>query len=223
MPDLNKFLSEFKHGFQQPNRFVVQIFVNPTMVANIIAESSLFGLQDAVLAIPQTVKWLAEGMLAPVASMPDRGFENKVDLDMYGFTEQFPVHTTYSDLELELLMPHTTNLPFVDNGVPRFFNFWQNQMQNGSAGPDSGYDFRFPVHYYSTIVLTLLDKKDNGTVSYQFDRAYPSTVGAVKLSWDAANEFTTLPVTFTYSYWNMLPHLGSAVLSSVDKLVGKIL
>src|SRR5579885_1077221 len=132
MPDLNKFIGEFKHGFQQSNRFVVQIFVQPTMVARIIAEQLGSGLGlgavDSTLIVGNVVKWLYTGFLASNARMPSRSF-GVVDLAMYGITEHFPYHAEFTTCDVTFLMPHTTNI-LNDNGVPRFFNYWQNQIQN---------------------------------------------------------------------------------------------
>ena len=221
MPDLTKFVSEFKHGFQQGSRFLVQIFVRPEMVTNIIAEASLLGVLDAVLAVPQAVKWLYTGLAASAARMPDRGF-GEVDLAMYGITEHFPYHAEYTKLGVTFLMPHTTTIASNDNGIPRFFNFWQNQIQNLSNGPESGADFRFPSFYYATILLTLLDKQDKGTISYQFDNCYPSVVDSVPISW-ATPDFIQLPVQFTFSYFKVVPHLESLAVSTIDNLVNKII
>jgi hypothetical protein len=147
MPNLQDFISEFKHGFQQASRFHVQIFVQPTMILNIIREASLLGVVDATLSVTQAVKWLAFGFLACDARLPDRGF-GMTPSNMYGMTEHFPYHTEYSNLECTFLMPHTTNV-LQDNGIPRFFNFWQNQIQNMTDGPESGLTSGFRSHYYA--------------------------------------------------------------------------
>lgn len=216
MPNLGDFLSEFKHGFQNANRFRVQLFVQPAMVLNIIAEASLLGIVDAGLAVPQAIKWLAQGFLGVNARMPDRSFST-TQMTQYGITEFFPYHAEWSALECTFLMPHTTSI-LRDNGIPRFFNFWQNQIQNISNGPDSGYDFRFPSNYYATAILTLLDRQDNGTISYKFDNVYPSLVHSVNLSWDQDNTFAQLPVQFMFSYFTVMPHIESVALSSIEKL-----
>jgi hypothetical protein len=215
MPNLNEFISEFKHGFQKANRFRVQIFVQPTMVLSIIREASVLGLVDAALSVPQTIKWLATGFLADNARLPDRGF-SLITNTMYGLTENFPYHAEMTRMECTFMMPHTSNI-LKDNGVPRFFTFWQNQIQNMSDGAASGLDFRFPSHYYATVLLTLLDPQDNGTITYQFDNAYPSLISSVPIGWDH-DGFIRLPVTFTFSYWKVLSHLESVGLTALDAI-----
>lgn len=225
MPDLNKFLSEFKHGFQHSNRFVVQIFVQPTMVANIILQQLGSGLGlgtiDAGVAVTNVVKWLYTGFLASTARLPSRGF-GVIDLAMYGITEHFPYHAEFTTFDCTFMMPHTTNI-LNDNGVPRWFNYWQNQIQNINDGPNSGLDFSFPSNYYATILLTLLDRKDRGTITYQFDKCYPVTVDSSQLSWEQENQFTQLPVSFQFSTWKQLPHVASAAIGVIDTLVNSII
>jgi hypothetical protein len=220
MPDLKDFINEFKHGFQQASRYRVQIFPRPQMIANIIREAGLLGIIDATLSVPQAVKWLAQGILAEQARTPTRGFQT-TDLTMYGITEHFPMHAETSSFDVAFLMPHTTNI-LKDNGVPRFFNFWQNQIQNVIDGADSGLDFRFPSNYYSTILLSLLDKSDNATITYQFDNAYPAVVSSANLAWDQENTFTKLPVVFNFSYWKIVPHLKSVALSLLNTVLTNI-
>jgi hypothetical protein len=221
MPDLNKFISEFHHGFQHSNRFLVQIFVQPKMIANIIAAGSLLDAVDSTLSVGNVVKWLYTGLLATAARIPDRA-NLTMNHEMYGLTEKFPTHTAFTKFDVTFMMPHTTNI-FNDNGVPRFFNNWQNQIQHLENGVESGLDFRFPEDYYSTILLTLMDSKDRGTITYQFDAAYPFAVDSYPVSWSVDNDYTKLNVQFNFSYWKVLPHLESVVLATVDSLVNKLI
>lgn len=221
MADLNKFINEFKHGFQQTNRFFVQFFIPPSLVASMIANAGLFGIVDAGMMIPNVVKWLYTGMLCSDARMPDRGF-GMVDLSMYGYTEHFPMHTEYSEFACTFMMPHTTNIEN-DAAVPRFFDYWMNQIQNAQGGAESGMDFKFPNDYYATAILTLLDRKDHGTASYQFTNIYPKAVDSVPLSWGSENEYAKLPVSFNFSYWKMLPHIGSVGIATATNLVNKLI
>lgn len=228
MHNINDFIGEFSRGFQRNNRYICQIFVRPEMLARIVLDAGTtplnipglpslpnFGAPDAVLTVPQIVTWLARGFLVQATKLPDRQF-TPVDLAMYGFTESFPVHSQTGKLDCNFLVPHTAGI-VSDNGVLRFFNYWQNQIQNGLDGPGSGYDFRFPSHYYGSAVITLLDAKNQGTVSYQFDRIYPILVMPVQMSWSSAQEFIQLPVQFEYSYWKILPQAESIAIAAISE------
>src|SRR5579872_3247319 len=121
---------------------------------------------------------------------------------MYGITENYPVHTVYTDIQCTFLLPLVSN----DNALPRFFNYWMNFIQNQFNGPDSGLNFTFPDDYRGRMLLSTLDKKDHTTATYFFDRLYPKTVESVPLAWEQQNELAKLNVTFTYSYWTLLPY-----------------
>lgn len=195
------------------------------MVAKIIAGQLTSGLGlgviDAGIGVTNVVKWLYQGFLCDSARTPDRGFAT-TDLSIYGITEHVPYHAEFSSLDCVFLMPNTTNI-LNDNGVPRWFNYWMNQIQNINAGPDSGLDFNFPSDYYATILLTLFDRKDNGTITYQFNKCYPVTVSSVPLSWESTDKFTKLPVSFNYSTWQMQPHVASTAIGVIDKLLASLL
>lgn len=229
MNNLQDFISTFKNGFQRPNRFLCQIIVQPRMIANIIADSaggdsSIIGIvqraldtETSVLSVPQVVKWLAQGFVCSQARLPDRGF-GMVDQYMYGITEHFPVSTEYSSFDATFLMPYATNIDN-DNALPRFFNYWQNQIQNNLRGPKSGFDFRFPSEYYGSILLTTYDRKNRGTLTYKFENVYPATVNSVPLSWGENDKFAELPVSFNFSYWTVASVAESAALSILERII----
>jgi hypothetical protein len=232
MNNISDFMGTFRSGFQRSARFVCQVLIPPTLIVNVIKEATrnpalsgnilgvvreVLDIENSVLAVPQVVKWLAQGYLVQDARLPDRGY-GMVDLSMYGITEHFPFHTEYSALQCTFMMPYATNISN-DNAVPRFFNYWQNVIQHNSRGPESGFDFGFPSDYYSTVLLTLLDRKNRGTITYKFDNAYPKSVDSAQLSWSDDNKFLTLPVNFNFSYWTVLPVAESLALSLVDQVL----
>jgi hypothetical protein len=229
MNHISDFMGEFKRDFQRGNRFVCQILVSPTLVSNIIADSAaaqagpfgvvdqVLSLENSILAVPQVVKWLAQGYLVSDARLPSRGF-GTFPLSMYGITENFPMHTEYSTFDCSLLMPYATNISN-DGAVPRFFNYWQDQIQRNANGPDSGFDFKFPGDYYGNILLTAMDRQNKGTITYKFDRVYPKTVEAVQLSWADNDKFTALPIQFNFSYWSVMPVVESLALSLIDQVL----
>ena len=225
MPKLNQFISEFRDGFQQGNRFTVQLFV-PDNILN-VTNNTILQVIDALFpnigsrldpnfSAQRTGSWLARGLVCEATRMPDRSFETS-EQTMYGITESYPVHTTYTNLSCTFLMPLVSN----DNAVPRFFNYWFNSIQNGFEGPESGYNFTFPDDYRGQMLLTTYDRKDHATITYQFDRVFPKTVSSVELSWDGTNEVAKMVVEFTYSYWKILP-FQPPPLVEIDTPIGTI-
>lgn len=211
MKYLNDFLSEFKGGFQHANRFLCQIYVPQQMLVDISTNSVLMELVDVffpklgrrldpTFSVPQMQSWLARGITCHTARLPDRDFE-EMDLHLYGFTEKIAKGSGHSTFDVTFQCPLVTG----DNALPRFFSYWQHYIQNGTNGPDSGYNFRFPNKYYGTIYLTTLDRKNNPTLTYQLDKVYPKTVSTTELGWETEG-FLKLPVSFNYSTWKILPY-----------------
>ena len=209
--NLNTFISNYKDGFQSSSKFTCQIFLPLQLLATIVTQSLIdnaidflipTGDKDAkgILSAPIVATWLGRGLAVEAARLPSRAFET-VDLSMYGLTERFPTHSEYTSLDCVFLMPFVGN----DNGVPKFFNYWQNYIQNNQFGPQSGLNFQFPSTYYGTILLSLLDNKGEPSVTYQFDKVYPHRVESVGIQWDQSNEHARLPVSFHYSYWKIVP------------------
>jgi hypothetical protein len=158
--------------------------------------------------MPIVAQWLARGMLCDTTSLPSRGLET-TDLSMYGFGEKFPFHTEYVPLDCTFMMPLTLG----DNALPRFLNYWQNYIQSGQEGPESGMDFRFPSEYYGSIILAMFDRKNEPTIVYKFTNIYPVTVQSVPVSWEQSNEYLKCAVTFNYSSWKILSRADREVLA----------
>jgi hypothetical protein len=234
MNRIQDFISTFRKGFQETNRYICQIFVQPAMAARIIADSATGDLggslltqitsivqtaasiENSVLSVPQVVKWLGQGYLVNSVRLPSREF-GTADLSMYGYTEHFPVHTEYSSITAEFMMPYAyvSN----DSAIPRFFNYWQNQIQNGQRGPDSGFDFNFPNDYYATMLLSTFDRKNKAGLTYKFTNVYPKSVDSVPLAWALQDQYCMLPVTFNFSYFTVLPVADSMALSLLDEVI----
>lgn len=74
---------------------------------------------------------------------------------------------------------------------------WVNKIQNAST--TNG--ILEPLAYQTDIQVYQLDRNDKIVKEYNFKDAWPLTVGAIQLSWEAANQIETYPVTFQYNYW----------------------
>lgn len=191
-------MSTFQRGFQKNNRFVLQVFVPEGLLLDILLSLDNLG-SNVNLAVPNVTQWLARGLLCSSARLPSLAMET-LSQTMYGMTEVFPYHAENTSLDCTFLMPLTPR----DNIVPRFFNYWQNYIRRGKNGPTDGFDFRFPNSYYGTLYLSLFNDKNERTITYQFDNAYPVTVQSTEVAWDADGH-AQLPVSFAYSYWTIAP------------------
>lgn len=216
MRNLSQFIGEFSGGFQPSARHRAYFFLPPSLILDILKPNvnidlSLQGLLggntgtdalEATTSLPMIMQWLLRGMLVSETRLPSRAFET-VDLNMYGITETYPYHSEFNDLGCTFLQP----LVAKDNGVPRFFNYWQNFIQRAHRGPDSGLDFRFPSDYYGNMLLVLYDRKNHPTIGYRIEKVYPKAVESVSVTWDNS-DFLKSSVTFQFSYWTVIERLS---------------
>ena len=221
MNNLQDFLSSFPREFQRPSRYICQILIPQGLAQAIATDDAQNNARQS--SVPQVISLLTQGLLVDTAFLPDRSF-GMIDLAMYGFTEHFPYHSEYTTLKCTLLMPLTESgisagIAGVgisvgiqaDNPVPRFFNYWHDQIQDNESGPSAGLDFGFPSDYYATILLTLFDRQNNATITYQFDKVYPKVIGSVEVAWSASDKFMMLPIEFMFSYWTIVPETPGGI------------
>lgn len=212
MKYISQLMTEYRGGFQRDNRFLCQIYVPSKMLSDIMTGNLLLEIVDVLFpnlgrridpnfSVPQVQNWLGRGLMCETARLPDRSFETS-DLYHYGFTEQVPVSSAHSTFDVVFRMP----LVGGDNALPRFFAYWQHYIQNSSKGLGSSFDFRFPSDYYGDIYLSMYDMKNNPTITYHFEKAYPGTIGTNEMSWDSENKLLTLPVSFNYATWKVVPY-----------------
>lgn len=212
MRHLSNFLTEFREGFQRGAKYTCHFYLPEKLLTAILNPSLIGRIIDVVLpsigsridenfSMPVVTSWLQRGLLCEATRTPNRSFSQH-NQSMYGFTEHFPYHSEFLPQDCTFLMPLNKN----DSPVPRVFHYWQNYIQNGLEGPDSGFDFRFPADYYATMYLVLYDQKTHPSLAYKFERVYPSNIQSANLAWADNHELLKLPVQFTYSYFTMEPY-----------------
>jgi hypothetical protein len=222
MKFLNQFLSEFKQQFQPTARFSAYFFPPEALLTQMLTSLPDFsgGIFSDIAQIgaaietkttmPILAQWLIRGVLCDTTYMPSRALETTT-MRIYGYGEQFPYHTEFVPLECTFYMP----LSLGDNPLPRFMNYWQNFIQDGQGGPESGMNFRFPNEYYGTLLLAMYDRKNNPTIVYKFKNVYPQTVQSVAVSWNDSSEFAKLSVSFVYSSFKVLSRSEPEVLALI--------
>lgn len=214
MRNLSTFISHFTDGFQSANRFLCQIIVPETLLTTPgflgiidVLFPSVGKFVDPKFSALRVKDWLMRGLVCTSTRVPSRAFET-ADQHIYGYEEHFPVHQEFTTLDCNFMMPLVQS----DSAMPRFFNYWQNLICHMQSGPEEGCDFGWPADYYATIFLTLYDKKNHPSITYQFDKAYPTTVESMDVNWDSSDEVLELPVEFTYSYYKILPFQPPALI-----------
>jgi hypothetical protein len=58
-----------------------------------------------------------------------------------------------------------------------------------------------PLSYQMQMQVEQLDRNGNTIKGYEFVNAYPTTIGAIELSYDGGTSIESFDVTFTYDYW----------------------
>jgi len=100
-----------------------------------------------------------------------------------------------------------------DFSVRAMFETWSNAMNRLVSNIR---DPNVSAENYKTDIEVIQYGKDGGTIrSYMFVGAFPTSIGAISLSWDSASAIEEFPVTFSYDYW--VP-----VIESSDKKAGGV-
>ena len=102
------------------------------------------------------------------------------------------------------------------------FESWQNQMNYlesnimGEQFVDQGYKQDCFVQQFAKDGIPGIAGGDGRVIrEYQMTGAWPTSVGAINLSWDATNQIEQFDVTFAYDWWAPLGPTVSAELTTV--------
>ena len=80
----------------------------------------------------------------------------------------------------------------------------RNAMERWSNGMNAHEDntgLTNPADYKTDMFVTQLDRSGAALKTYVFKGAFPTSVGAIDVSWDTTNEIEEFEVEFTYDYW----------------------
>lgn len=202
MANINQFLSEIK-GLQRANRF------HCTIDATSLIDTDKIPLS---VKYPDATRLLQRGIVCPNTSLPNRRFETTPQT-IYGFSVDYPIKTTYGDLECQFLIPLSlsknytgpTELGLGDqtNELLHFFYTWHNLIQDHR--PNRELVFQFPDTYRirEGFYITTYDDSYRPTSRIQFHNVYPLVIGQATLDW-AQTDFLSFPVTFSFTHWNTI-------------------
>ena len=84
-----------------------------------------------------------------------------------------------------------------DFKIRNSFEAWVEGIQN-SQYTEGRLD---PLSYQTQMQVEQLDRNGNTIKGYEFVNAYPTTVGAIELSYDGGNAIESFDVTFVYDFW----------------------
>ena len=75
------------------------------------------------------------------------------------------------------------------------------RWMNGINGHSANTGVTNPVDYQTDLIVDQLDRDESVIKRYNIRGAFPSTMGAIELSYDGASEIETFTVDFSYQYW----------------------
>lgn len=199
-------------GVARPNRFEVVIFPptssvqtrNPTAYDNLSA--TLMG--DLV----------KDGTLRSVAikctsiSFPAKTLQVSQDTNIYG-----PVREIVNGIEFGDLQANFTLLRS-DMKEKKYFEAWQGLTFNPASWSVGYYD-----DYVGSVEIYQLDEQNNRRYGIKLIEAFPKIIGEMALDMQTGNTVSSLPITFSYRYWEPLEgqsQIPNRILGDIADLVG---
>lgn len=179
--NVNEFKSKVnKYGVAKDNLFFVEI-TGPALGAEFPSTDLRFFCRS--VEIP--------GLVAQTAEYQNQG---------HGHQEKRVTNMSFDDLQMIFM---------VDSGyrVQQYFHRWMQAVVNYD-NRDYGRAYNgmlpFEVAYKDSVkgrvTISAFGQNDNRLAyTYQFDDAYPISLGSTTLAWDSTDTILTLPVAFTFS------------------------
>ena len=166
---ISEFKSSFRTDLARPSRFDVLIPIPVVLFASplVTSKSLTYRCEAAVL--------------------PGRTFETH-DQKTYGPIEKFPHLTSYTDVDLTILMDDDMKQKYA-------FDAW---LDNINSPIDNNYSYK--DQYSTTITINQYDVTNKLSYSVDLYEAFPTSVNQLDLDW-SNDGVHKLSVTFAYTYW----------------------
>jgi hypothetical protein len=201
-----------ENGVARPNRFEVVIFP-PTSSAQTRNASSYDNLSATLLG--DLVK---DGTLRSVAikctsiSFPAKTLQVSQDTNIYGPVREIVNGIEFGDLQANFTMLRS------DMKEKKYFEAWQGLTFNPASWSVGYYD-----DYVGSVEIYQLDEQNRRKYGIKLIEAFPKIVGEMALDMQTGNTVSTLPITFSYRYWEPLEgqsQIPNRILGDIADLVG---
>jgi hypothetical protein len=188
--NVEEFKNRLKYGGARNNLF--KVFVRPPAVIPGAAASDIpFFCKAAQLP----------GVTQAVVEVPYQGRIIKV----YG-------NRTYEDWTITL---YNDESPGVQSARDMFLQ-WSNRMNGFESNVSNGVIDAPPASYKTSATIQQISKDGSVLREYGLVGVWPSSVGAIDMSWDQSTNIQEFTVTISYDYWvpsqTAAPGVGTAVL-----------
>jgi hypothetical protein len=171
-----EFKNSFKTDLARPNRFEVDISLNPPRVA-----------YDGIQARDLRLR-------CETAELPSRTYATAEQKFGSNPIEKYPYQVQFNDLNLTFVVTDDMN-------PKRFFDAWMEAVIP-SYNYNPSYK-RGPGGYAGTIRVTQFGVDDFPTYKIALDDAYPIAVNQLDLDWSTEGHHK-LTVVFAYTYWRQV-------------------
>ena len=199
-------------GVARPNRF--EVVVNPPTSSSGTRNPSSYDNLSATL-FGDLVK---DGTLRSVAikctsiALPAKTLQVSQDTNIYG-----PVREVVNGLEFGDITANFTMLRS-DMKEKKYFEAWQGLTFNPASWSVGYYD-----DYVGSVDIYQLDEQNRRKYGIKLIEAFPKVIGEMALDMGTNNSVSTLPITFSYRYWEPLEgqsQIPNRILEGVFDLIG---
>ena len=132
--------------------------------------------------------------LTKAAKIPESTIQ-PIELFYFGRPIKLAGNRTYEDMELTIINDE-------DFAIRHALEDWANHINSAENNLRALSDAS-PILYKSTALVTQFSKTGGPLRVYEFVNIWPSSIGAIDLTWDEATTVEEYPVTFTYDYWKV--------------------
>ena len=164
----------FNEGYAVSNRFEVLIFP-PTLLASAPVDTKDISLRCKDI------------------TLPGRNLNTLTDSNIYGPTREIVNGVTYAE---DIAMNFIAS---ADLWERVFFEEWQQLAFN-----DSTWDLGYYNDYVGEVDIFILNRQNERRFGIKLIEAFPKTIQGTALNMETQNEIITLPVSFSFRYWETL-------------------
>jgi len=174
--EFKNFLStlNLNEGYAVSNRFEVLIFP-PTLLASAPVDTKDISLRCKDI------------------TLPGRNLNTLTDSNIYGPTREIVNGVTYAE---DIAMNFIAS---ADLWERVFFEEWQQLAFN-----DSTWDLGYYNDYVGEVDIFILNRQNERRFGIKLIEAFPKTIQGTALNMETQNEIITLPVSFSFRYWETL-------------------
>lgn len=186
----NEFLSRFRRGVSQPNRYRVDLFLpkgasisgNELGVNNDAKVGQIAQMQNYFNASGQI------NMKCCSAQLPGRQMQT-FDHRINGAPFKIPYSAAYGPATFSFYADGTLD-------TRDFFDVWQSTVNNLPTNT-----MNFPEEYVSDVTITMLDRAGQDSYSVCLFEAWPVDINEISLGASQNDEVTIVTVALEYNYW----------------------